>query len=592
MKRLLLLLLVHCSLQTFSQIDSISSGRAIRFDGIDDYIDLGNLYDDFGYPFTVSAWVYFDDNDTGGPVLVSQDNAPLYNGFWFFVSPNRFSIEYGDGFGENLPAYRRGKYAEFSSSKKQWNHYCAVVRGIDDISLYLNGVNMIGDPSGQSLNPIASNYPNDVAKIGFFLSNGITYRFKGVIDEVRVFKSALDIQTIREDMCQQIPKSKSGLVSRWTFDETSGNSVLDQSANASIGQLMGNPERIYSGAPIGDVSTQLYTSNWNNISLTNDDLTVKNVTGLPKGIHIYKVNSHPSRLNGLNASEIKNSYSGVFICNNNNTLYSFDLNQTCEPFKRTDNASIPWTFLSNPIGLSDRIEVIQRLQEDTDVDLNFDLGPQVMLCDQTSYTISPAIETEGKKFQWNTGATTPSLIVTQSGTYELSVYKDCQQATSSIVINFNQSPPVFNFGEDKSMCVKPSIILNPSLQLSDLEYLWQDGSNDSRFEVSDYGEYWLEISNACGVSKDTITFQPKGILLDEIPNVITPNDDNLNQFFKIPSQNTSVNLEIFNRWGMPVYYTSPYKNDWDGKDLPSGVYYYYLYEECAGTKKGSISILK
>ncbi len=56
----------------YSQTDNIGSGHAISFDGIDDYIDLGNIYDDLSLPFSVSAWIYIDPETTvAGPVFVS-----------------------------------------------------------------------------------------------------------------------------------------------------------------------------------------------------------------------------------------------------------------------------------------------------------------------------------------------------------------------------------------------------------------------------------------------------------------------------------------------------------------------------------------
>ena len=36
-----------------AQTDAVGPGRALRFDGADDYIDLGNIYDDLTLPFTV-----------------------------------------------------------------------------------------------------------------------------------------------------------------------------------------------------------------------------------------------------------------------------------------------------------------------------------------------------------------------------------------------------------------------------------------------------------------------------------------------------------------------------------------------------------
>ncbi len=61
-----------------------------------------------------------------------------------------------------------------------------------------------------------------------------------------------------------------------------------------------------------------------------------------------------------------------------------------------------------------------------------------------------------------------------------------------------------------------------------------------------------------------------------IPNVFTPNEDGTNDFFVIDGIEVLDNcvLKIYNRWGRLVYKSENYKNDWDGKGMAEGVYYY------------------
>jgi len=70
-----------------------------------------------------------------------------------------------------------------------------------------------------------------------------------------------------------------------------------------------------------------------------------------------------------------------------------------------------------------------------------------------------------------------------------------------------------------------------------------------------------------------------------IPNVLTRNDDGINEVLKITSSNP-VNLSIFTRWGTKVYSEASYQNNWRGEGLASGIYYYEAVlvnnEVCSG----------
>jgi gliding motility-associated-like protein len=72
-----------------------------------------------------------------------------------------------------------------------------------------------------------------------------------------------------------------------------------------------------------------------------------------------------------------------------------------------------------------------------------------------------------------------------------------------------------------------------------------------------------------------------------IPSGFSPNRDGMNDLFVISRPyNTTINLEVFNRWGNLVFRSSDYKNDWGGRgnqpnnimgeELPDGTYYYIV----------------
>jgi len=84
-----------------------------------------------------------------------------------------------------------------------------------------------------------------------------------------------------------------------------------------------------------------------------------------------------------------------------------------------------------------------------------------------------------------------------------------------------------------------------------------------------------------------------------IPTVISPNGNGLNDTWKIKNIEfyPEVLVEIYNRWGMPVFSSKGYPENWNGtfhgKELPVGVYYYVinLYKDNIKPYTGSVSIL-
>lgn len=82
-----------------------------------------------------------------------------------------------------------------------------------------------------------------------------------------------------------------------------------------------------------------------------------------------------------------------------------------------------------------------------------------------------------------------------------------------------------------------------------------------------------------------------------IPNVFTPNGDGINDVLAITNLNDHPNtkLSVINRWGVAVYSTDDYKNDWNGANVTPGDYFYVLENEddsMIGTMKGVVRVIK
>ncbi len=75
----------------------------------------------------------------------------------------------------------------------------------------------------------------------------------------------------------------------------------------------------------------------------------------------------------------------------------------------------------------------------------------------------------------------------------------------------------------------------------------------------------LPIDQAIGLETDVF-----------IPNVFTPNDDGYNEYFKVLNIEPNTKIVITNRWGVKVFESNNYQNDWRADNLPEGVYFYTI----------------
>jgi gliding motility-associated-like protein len=98
-------------------------------------------------------------------------------------------------------------------------------------------------------------------------------------------------------------------------------------------------------------------------------------------------------------------------------------------------------------------------------------------------------------------------------------------------------------------------------------------------------------------AKTPTKYVVKDLILN-IPEGFSPNNDGVHDFFVIIKPlNTTIDLEVFNRWGNVVFSSNNYNNDWNGKgtgnfagqDLVDGGYYYTLR---AVDDKGKVQVFK
>lgn len=233
-----------------AQAGAKKENRCLRFDGKGDHVDFGNIYQDLKLPFTISAWINLEPSNIDlAPVFANRNNISTYSGFVLIVDRNYMTLQYGDGFGMKHHAYRRGKEATIRLSHNEWHHVTAVVTDRDNIELYLDGRNVGGEMTGSSTQPMDSSNPTGFASAGYAISNNVEYRFKGSLDDIRLWNRALSPAEVEASLCNILTGKEPGLIGHWTFDEASGKVCDDKSPNNFDGKLAGNTKRERAGTP-------------------------------------------------------------------------------------------------------------------------------------------------------------------------------------------------------------------------------------------------------------------------------------------------------------------------------------------------------
>jgi gliding motility-associated-like protein len=216
---------------------------------------------------------------------------------------------------------------------------------------------------------------------------------------------------------------------------------------------------------------------------------------------------------------------------------------------------------------------------------------ETLLCPSSPSVALQAQDPAATSFRWSTGAATPSISVTQPGTYSVSAsYPGGCTATSTHIVTTASALHPFTLGSDTTLCEGQTLLLvAPAHTPATATYRWSDGSTGPTLLVQRPGTYSLRVTNACQTITASRLVSATSCLT--IPNVITPNNDRHNDFWVVQGLVGQWSLTLYNRWGRTIYSTDSYQNNW-GSGAVSGVYYYQLRQPSTGaTYKGWLQVL-
>jgi PKD repeat protein len=122
-------------------------------------------------------------------------------------------------------------------------------------------------------------------------------------------------------------------------------------------------------------------------------------------------------------------------------------------------------------------------------------------CDQV--TLDAGNAGMGYSYNWSTSATTQTIAVTASGTYEVTVSTGLCDAIDASVVTIDPTP-VVALGSDMTLCDGGSTVLDAGN--AGANFLWNTGDSTQTITVSTAGTYAVGVTSALGCAgADTIT---------------------------------------------------------------------------------------
>jgi gliding motility-associated-like protein len=176
--------------------------------------------------------------------------------------------------------------------------------------------------------------------------------------------------------------------------------------------------------------------------------------------------------------------------------------------------------------------------------------------------------------------------------------------SDEILIGFDLNEPQVAL-DPVSICDGESVMLDAT-QPFDAIYEWNTGSTSPSIQITSPGIYSVSIITECYTTESSVQVTHSADCDPQIfiPNVFSPNNDNVNDCWEVltdPSIDvTGIECSVFDRWGNTVFRTTSVPVIWDGKfnglALQPGVYVYVIAVQRAGVKNeltyGSVTLVR
>tara|TARA_R110002050_G_scaffold162939_2_gene292869 strand:- start:9363 stop:11891 length:2529 start_codon:yes stop_codon:yes gene_type:complete len=129
------------------------------------------------------------------------------------------------------------------------------------------------------------------------------------------------------------------------------------------------------------------------------------------------------------------------------------------------------------------------------------LGSDTVICGGNSYVLD-ATDNPLFDYQWSNGtAVATSTITSTDSNLMVTVTNGHCEAIDTVIVTVS-SQPIIDLGADTTLC--PGNNFDLAVSWPGAAYLWSDNSVGNTLNVSSAGQYWVRVTDNCGVTYDTI----------------------------------------------------------------------------------------
>ncbi len=200
---------------------------------------------------------------------------------------------------------------------------------------------------------------------------------------------------------------------------------------------------------------------------------------------------------------------------------------------------------------------------------------------------------------WSTGANTPSVVLSPTVTTNYAVIGEIGTCISQTVATVNVINNInVSISGDTTICYGEQSVLTAN---GATNYIWNTGAISAAITISPTGSTSYMVVGTMGTcTAQAVAMVSVNTLTDfSMPNIVTPNNDMVNDYIDFGKyQFSSMQLDIYNRWGLKIFESTNPACIWK-PTADDGTYFYIIQysvdcnnEPQSKTLKGFVTLIR